>query len=49
MVAVGGVTGYLACPEGDADHGVGAAYHQQWQEVDQDSHAEVIPRKNDGC
>lgn len=49
MVAVGGVARYLACPEGDAHHGVGASYHQERQEVDQDGHAEVIPGTDDGC
>lgn len=49
MVAVGGVSGYLARPEGDAHHGVGASYHQKRQEVDQDGHAEVIPGTDDGC
>lgn len=49
VVAVGGVTRYLTGPEGDADHGVGTSDHQEWQEVDQDGHAEVIPGKNDGC
>lgn len=49
MVAVGGVTWYLARPKGDADYGVGTSNHQEWQEVNQDGHAEVIPVKNDGC
>lgn len=49
MVAVWRVTRYLACPEGDADHSVGAPYHQERQKVDQDGHAEVIPRKSDRC
>lgn len=48
MVAVGGVARYLACPEGDTNHSVGTSYHQKRQEVDEDGHAEVIPRKNDG-
>lgn len=48
VVAVGVVAGYLARPEGDANHSVGTSYHQKRQEVDQDGHAEVIPRKNDG-
>ena len=43
MVAVRGVPRYLTGPQGDAHYGVSITYHQQGEEVDQHSHADVVP------
>ena len=42
-VAVGGVSGDLAGPQGQAHHEVGTSHHQQGQHVDQDHHTHVVP------
>lgn len=46
VVAVGGVSGDGAGPERAADGSVGAADHQQRQQVQQDRHGKVVPGKN---
>lgn len=43
MVTIRGVPRDLAGPQRDSHHGVRIANHQQGEEVDQHSHANVVP------